>query len=187
MLAFAPDTQQLLDATFSDAGAWVSAVLTETIELRFDRLMSNQTISATLRLRISPAAPFGRDLTTRAQARWGGGTSFSNRARLVVGEASDATALAPLAITPPSGTPATTVDVAYDGFASNESVSLWYHLPDSSAVGLGTVRADAQGCIVYRLTATTLGAGRYNVVAYGQYSGISATGTVVLAAQLGGL
>jgi hypothetical protein len=178
-LPLVPDVQTPLDAAFSNPSAWVSAVLTDAVELRVDALKRGQTITATLWLRISPAAPLGRDLSSRARLQWGGldegKTRFSNLAPLVVAQAPENGRPAALAID--SATDTAAFGVVYGGFASNERVSLWYHAPDSSVVSLGEVRADGQGRIAYRLATTTLGAGRYTIIAAGQYSQVSAVGT----------
>ena len=180
-LPLAPNVQTPLDAAFGDSSAWVSAVLTDAIELRFPALKRDQMITATVWLRISPAAPLGRDLTTRARLSWSGhddSARLSNLAPLVIARASAAQRPAALAIDPAAGTPATIFSVAYHGFASNEHVSLWYHRDDGGAVGLGEVRADAQGHIDLRVSASALGVGRYTVIAAGQYSQVSAVGSL---------
>src|SRR5262249_61943898 len=76
----------------------------------------------------------------------------------------------------------TTFAVAYDGFASHELVSLWYHRPDGVVVGLGEVRVDGQGQLAYSLAATSLASGRYILVAHGHCSRASAGGPGVVAA-----
>jgi hypothetical protein len=177
-LPFAPDAQAPLDVAFSGPGAWVSTVQTDSIELHLVELKREQAISATLRLRVGPALPLGRELTTRASMRWGGsGAGLSNRVRLVVAAAASDAKAVPLEISPPSGPASTTFDIAYDGLASDERVSLWYQRPDGSSIGLGDVRADQQGRIHYRLVASALGSGRYTVVAAGQCSQVLAVGT----------
>ena len=183
-LPFASDVQTPLDATLSDSSAWVSAVLSDAIELRLETLRHGQTISATLRLYISPSAPLGRDLGARARLRWGGrGKSqarVSNLAPLVIASAPMERHPAALAIEPVAGAPATTFVASYHGFASHERVSLWYHASGGGAVGLGHVQADRQGRIEYQLAASALGAGTYTVVAAGQYSQVSAVGAVTV-------
>jgi hypothetical protein len=183
-LPFAPEAQALLDAAFSSPGAWVSALLTDAIGLRLGTLKRDQAITATLRLRTSPNARLGRDLTTRAQVGWGdSGSGLSNRAWLVVAPAASDGMAAPLTITPSSGSPDTTFAVTYDGFASDERVSLWYQRPDGGNIGLGEVQADRQGRMDYRLVASALGAGRYTLVAAGQCSQVSAVGIFTIAGR----
>jgi hypothetical protein len=183
-LPFAPDVQTPLDAAFSDSGAWVSAVLTDAIELRLESLTRDQAITATLRLRTNPDAPLGRDLTARAQLDWSGSATsagVSNRVPLVVGHTGPRSATATLELLPAAGPPTTMFVAAYTGFASYERVSLWYHRPDGSVVGLREVRADGQGQIVYRLAASAFGSGGYSLVAYGQCSQVTAVGSFSIA------
>jgi hypothetical protein len=187
-LPFASDVQAPLDAMFSDSGAWVTAVLTDAIELRLDALKRDQTITTTLRLRISPIAPIGHDLTTRARLRWsgldGGNMRLSNRAPLIVAQRAADHQPVSLVIAPPTGVPTTTFAATYDGFASHERVSLWYHRISGASVSLGETRADTQGRIAYSLPAAGLTEGNYTLVVYGQCSQVSAVGTfAVMAVQ----
>jgi hypothetical protein len=164
----------------SDRGVWISAILTDAIELRLETLKRDQLITAALRLRISPTAPLGRDLTTRARLSWAGRENrLSNVAPLVVARAPESLQPAVLAIDPAVGGTAPAFLISYGGFASNERVSLWYHRDGAGAVGLGEARADASGRAVYRLEASALDAGRYTIVAAGQYSQVSAVGTLI--------
>jgi hypothetical protein len=181
-LPIAPDVQTPLEAAFGDSSAWISAVLTDAIELRFPTLRRDQTITATLWLRISPAAPLGRDLTTRARLSWGGhdDVRLSNLAPLVVARASASRQPATLAIDTATGTPAPAFVVAYDGFASDEQASLWYHRDGGAAVSLGEVQADARGRMEYRFAASSMGIGHYTIIAVGRYSQVSAVGTLVV-------
>jgi hypothetical protein len=178
MLPFTPDAQTPLDTTFSSASGWVSEVLTDALELRLGPLKRDETITATLRLRINPTAQLGRDLATRAWFQWsarhGSGGGLSNQAPLVVARQAANQQDVLLAIEPRTGVPTMTFAITYDGFASNEHVSLWYQQPDSASVGLGELQADTQGRIAYHLAATALRAGRYTMVAYGQCSRVSA-------------
>ena len=83
-----------------------------------------------------------------------------------------------LAIDPYAGLPTAVFAIAYDGFASNERVSLWYNRPDGDAVGLGEVRADAQGRLNHSIPATMLPIDRFTLVAYGQCSRVTAVGVL---------
>jgi hypothetical protein len=178
VLPFTPGVQAIETVTFSSPNAWVSAILTNAIELRPGLLHRDETVTATLRLRTAPASQLGTLLATRAQLQSSHDSEprFSNRVSLAVSTADASASTVPLKITPSSGPPATSFDITYDGFASNERVSLWYHPLEGAVVSLGEIHADAQGIATLRFPATRFASGRYQLVAYGQCSQVSAVG-----------
>jgi hypothetical protein len=183
VLPFAPDQQNVIDAAFTSPDAWVSAVLTDTIELRLEALKRDQTITATLWLRTSPDARPGQNLSTRARFGWDGkNKGVSNRVSLLLSQSAVGSTIMSLEIVPSAGDDTTTFAVAYHGFTSHERISLWYHPPDGSTVGLGEARANAQGRLAYSLPAAALSSGRSTIVAYGQCSGVTAVGTISIGA-----
>jgi hypothetical protein len=187
-LPFAPEAQTLLDATFTSPSAWVSTILSNAVELRLGALKSGQTVTATLRLRTSQDAAMGRELTTRARFQWNsrGGSSagVSNPTQFIIGQDSARSAIAPLGVTPSAGPPSTAFAVVYDGFASGERVSLWYHGPDGKATGLNELQANMEGRITYTLSIPALRAGQYQIRAFGQCSQVSAAGIFTITEEL---
>jgi hypothetical protein len=179
VVPYNPELQAVLDTRFSPPGGWVGAVLSDTIELRLGQLGAGAVATATVRLRTLANARLGAGLSVRARAEWMGGrhgTALSNRVALVVARANASEPTVPLAISPEEGSAGTTFDIGYDGFSSSEQVSLWYHQPDGSIVGLREVQADAQGRVAYPLAAANLPSGQFRLVAYGQASQVSAVG-----------
>ena len=172
-----PEAQELLDATFTSPSAWVSAVLTNAVELRLEVLRSNATITATLRLRTNSAMSLGNSIVTRALLHWDGEALPSNRVSLLVAPALASSPVATLAIVPTAGASSTTFAFAYNGLTSYEHVSLWYHRPDGSVAAMPDSKADAKGQISGSLSANILSRGRYRLVAQGQCSQVVAVGT----------
>lgn len=179
---FVPETQTLLDATFTKSDAWVSAILTDTIEIKVESLDRDETLTATLRLRTAPNAQTGSSIPVQSQVVWDGQQNIasSNRVSLLIADVDGSNLTVPLKIAPPIGDVTTNFTVAYDGFASNERLSIWYHSPDGHVVALDETWADGQGKIKINLPATNLLSGRYMLVVYGQCSGVSAIGTLTV-------
>jgi hypothetical protein len=190
LFSFIGGAQEVVNATFTSADAWVSAVLTDELEMWLGPLKAGEAVTATLLLRIAPGAPLGLNLTNRARMEWAdeglGGAGLSNRVSLAVAATAVGNPTALLDIAQPAGALTTTLAATYDGFASNEAVSLWYHRPDGGAVGAGNARADAQGRLSYSLATDELTAGRYLLVAHGLCSRVSAVGVFAVAGQPAG-
>jgi hypothetical protein len=184
-LPFVPDTQTLLDAHFTKPNAWLSAILTDSIELHFGSLVGDEIVTATLWLRTAPNAQIGTSIATRARVDWDGqaNTALSNRVSLVIARADASNAIVPLEIAPATGDSAANFAIIYDGFASHEQVSMWYHQPDGRVVALGEMRADTQGRISLTFPEAVLASGRYMFVAYGQCSQVTAVGSFTVSGK----
>lgn len=171
VLPFDPARLRLIDAAFSREGAWVSQVLSNTVELQTGPLASGgDTVTATLRLAVlQPFAP-GDALSNPATVTWrsagGGGTGRANRPVL-----SD-TGLYRLAVTPQPGG----FSVSSDLFLPNEPVGVWLNLAGGTVQALGTPQADANGAVAQELSSAGLAPGFYSAVARGTWSGITAVG-----------
>jgi hypothetical protein len=187
VLPIMPEAQVVLDARFSSLHAWISAALTDTLEMQLGGLGAGEVVTATVRLRTLATVRIGTNLTARAWVDWhskvNGGTARSNRVKLTIIRDGLSIAPVPLELTPATGAPTTIFKAVYDGFSSNERVSFWYHQPDGRIVGLDEMQADAQGRITMSLSATALAIGQYTLVAYGQYSQVSATAAFTVLAS----
>lgn len=67
--------------------------------------------------------------------------------------------------------------VHYSGFASNETVSLWYHRAGGRAGALRAAQASSDGSLDYPIVTGELSPGAYTLVASGQCSLVTAWGT----------
>jgi hypothetical protein len=183
-LPLQPALQTVVDVRFSRPDVQLAGTPVDTVDMQFGRLKPGEIVTATLLLHTSASAAEGADLSLRASARWNAGHSgpvLSNRVALTIAGSSASSATVPIQIEPAAGSAATTFALSYGGFASNERVSLWYHRPDGQVVGIGELLADAQGTIDDQLSATTLTRGQYWLVAFGQFSHVTAVGNLTIA------
>jgi hypothetical protein len=184
---YTPGIQEVLDASATNPSTWVSAVLTDEVQVSLGSVERSATRSATLRLRTHPTVPLGSQLMTQAQLDWEGrhhdNVNLSNRVRLMIADAPTNSPTTLLHITPASGTAATEFTVHYSGFASNERVSFWYQRSENDVTPLKDAFADEQGEMVLSIPASTFPDGEYTLVAYGQCSHITTAGVVTIAAN----
>lgn len=176
---FDPTEVAVLDARFSRPGAWVSSLLTSTLQIDTGALSAGgDVLTATVRLRVLPGVAAGTAIAERLSFRWtdraSGGAGQSNLAVLVAGQEARSAAVYPLTVErPPSGA---AFGVSSAVFVPNEPVALWYDTPDGHSVAAGTATADASGMLRAPISTAGLPAGRYQLVASGQWSGITAVG-----------
>ena len=180
-MPFDPREQRVLDAKFSRDTAWVSTVMTNSLELHTGALNPNgDTITMTVRLLVRPGAAADASLAERLSFRWsdaeGGGEGRSNRSMLAVGTADNNQALYPLMVNPVRGSVGSTHAFSADLFAPGEPVSLWYHTPDGRDVAVALNRADAEGRVLINFATNDLPAGDYNMVANGHWTKFTAVG-----------
>jgi len=179
-LPLAPSLVTLQGVSFSSPDGWTSSVLSDGLELQLGPLAPGAAVSATIRLVTLPSALPDTLLTARAYLiSHGEAESRSNSVVLTEGQPGGEGS-APLALVPPSGTAGTMFQASYDGFASDEHVGVWYHRPDGSVIALDGLRADGQGRVALTVASSGLPVGRYQLVAQGQCSQATATGTLII-------
>jgi hypothetical protein len=179
-LPFAADIQQVVDVSFSDPDAWVSALFSETVQLRLPALPGGTVVTATFRLRTADTAALGRILTTRAQLHQGDTLLVSNRMASVVSISRVDDANAQLTVEPFGKDEDTGYLLSYDGFASEERVSLWIQKANGDVTSLGIAQANRGGAIAVSLRTASLEAGEYRIVAYASCSDLTAIGRLIL-------
>jgi hypothetical protein len=174
---------ELKEARFSRATAWVQSIGAQAITIETGTLHSRgDTITATLRLVISPQAREGDQFGGRVPFRWrdhsAGRAGESNLLDLVVGQAPPPT----VATLQPLVNADTTASRQFTSgiYAPGEPVALWYHTPGDQVVGLDRVQADTKGEIQAALPLAGLAPGSYTLVAAGVWSGLQATATVIV-------
>ncbi|MBP1467655.1 VWA domain-containing protein [Candidatus Chloroploca sp. M-50] len=177
-LPFNPAVGQLLDAKFSRPTGWVSAVGTDNLTLQTGELRSgNDVITGTLRFLVNQGSADGAALLGRASMTWKdrseGGRANANLP-VVVSSGSSVHGTYPMIANPASGPAGSTHTFTSAVFSPREPVTLWYNLPDGSVRSLTTVTADKDGAISINLTTTGFAAGNYSMVAYGNFSTITA-------------
>jgi hypothetical protein len=170
-------TYQLLDASFSRDGMWVSKILSNTIELETGRIGSQHDV-VTATLRFQPLLPSPDPVDQRLTYTWsgddgGGGSGQANRARFVEADGNYV-----LSVTPITRLDRSAYRFSGDLFVPNEPIAFWYNKPDGSVESLGTVKATSDGLAEIELISAELPHGFYSIVAYGTWSGIQAVGHV---------
>lgn len=178
-MPFDPAEVTVLDARFSRGGAWVSQLLTDTLRIETGPLGSGgDVMTATVRLRVLPGIAESTALGERLAYRWtdgaGGGSRQSNLPSLVIGQVEDSAPVFPLLIERTADGNALSLNSPI--FVPGEPVALWYDTPDGRSVSAGTVAADGSGTLQVTLSVADLSPGRYQFVAFGTWSQLTAAG-----------
>lgn len=178
-LPFDPAEVAVLDARFSRSGAWVSQLLTDTLRIETGPLGSGgDVMTTTVRLRLLPGIAESTALGERLAYRWtdgaGGGAGQSNLPSLVVGQVEERAPVLPLVIERTADGSA--LSLSSPIFVPGESVALWYDTPDGRSVSAGTVAANGSGTVQASISTASLPAGRYQIVAFGQWSKLTSAG-----------
>lgn len=192
---------KVMDVKFSGGPAWMQKQDTSGIVLLIDRLFKDHPTTATLTFAKLPNAPAGAGLTERATAKWSVlGHSDSAMSNMPIAMQQ----YYPLAVTSYAGTEGLTQRFAANFFVPNEPVSFWCNMPDGEVHGMlirtggavldhklstgekkahsfvRAIRADGNGVMSIDMPAEDLGAGAYSIVAYGNWSGLTAVGPFVM-------
>lgn len=177
VMPFDPAALRIIDARFSQPGAWVSNLLRDSLTIRSGEIQSGGgAVVATIRFALAASAQesatFGAPLAFHWRDPAGGGSGRSNRP-VVVDDAGIATV--PLTITPGSGAPQALRLVQSDVFVPGEVVAFWLDTPQGT-LALGHKAADADGAISVSIDPRSLASGSYTVVAYGHWSALTVRG-----------
>jgi len=177
-LPFDSSKVQIVDARFSRPDAWVSKLLTNTLQIETGPLGANgDVVTATVRLIVQPGLVVGTTLGERIQFNWSdqtqGGEGRSNQPQLAV--ASETLNLPTYPLTIDRSADKTSFSLSSLLFVPGEPVALWYDTPDGKTIASGTVTADDNGVLSAMLSTNKLQAGRYHIVAHGLWSQFTAT------------
>lgn len=169
MLPLDPTQLHVDDATFSRRGAWVSRLTDTVLTLQTGALAAGgDTVTGTIRLTVLNSATAGGTLDDRLTFTWQdavvGGRGSSNNLALRVGG--------------PAFSPTLNGGTIVDGritfssaiFAPSEPVGFWYNTPDNRAVGVATIKANADGTVSMIVDVRNLPSGTYSMVAYGHWT-----------------
>jgi hypothetical protein len=175
-MPFDPSEVRVLDAQFSRAGAWVSKLENNRLELQTGPVgAGGDAITATVRFVALAAIADGTSLAEQLTFSWSdeeqGGSGVSNRTLLVVAAGDADQAIYPLAVAIGG-----TARYSFSGavFAPGEPVSFWYNMPTGRAVEVGMIAADANGSASVDLESGGLASGAYSMVAHGNWTGFTA-------------
>jgi hypothetical protein len=182
-MPFDPAYVQLLDAQFSRTQAWVSAVLSDSLEIQTGPLASNgDVVTATVRFATLPNAPDGSLLGRRLTYTWHDaahrGSGRSNLPILVAAGTDEDQELYSLAVgRADDRSEDMGIFIASSPiFAPGEPVTFWYNTPGGSAEEVGTFAADSDGAVTLRLKTVGLPQGAYTLIARGYWTEFQALG-----------
>lgn len=180
-MPFDPAEVAVLDARFSRSGAWVSRLLTNTLQIDTGSLGGGgDVLTATVRLRVLDGLSADTSIADRLTFRWtdrvSGGGGESNLPVLIVGSETKGAATYPLVVEQVAQGGVLTVHSPL--FIPDEPVALWYDAPAGRSVAAGVAIADGSGIVRASIPTAGLPAGHYQVVAFGQWSALTAAGVI---------
>jgi hypothetical protein len=193
---------KLVDVEFSGESAWIRQQDANVLVYRINGLHKNHPNTATLRFAKLPNAPADAALTERVAYVWSvEGKKHSGSSNMPM-TPKPYYALDVSAFSTPEGV---TQRFAGNVFVPGEPVSFWCNMPDGEVHGLvirnepeavlahrlttnekrdhsyvEAIRADGEGAMSIDFPAEELTGGDYSIVAYGQWSGLSAVGAFTL-------
>lgn len=178
-----PSEVTVLDASFSRSTVWISQLLSNTVQLDTGRLASGgDVVTATLRLRVLEDATTGSSLAERISFRWSdevrGGTGSSNLPMVRIDQANRADQTYRLAVE--NAQSQTELSISSSLFMPKEPVAIWYDTPEGKSIAVGVVIADDHGAIEADVPLNGLPSGAYLMVAFGQWSEITASELVAI-------
>ena len=194
---------KLVDVKFSGEAAWIQQQDANILVYRINSLHKNHPSTATLRFAKLTNAPADAALTERATYVWSiQGRKHSGSSNMPM-TPKPYYALNVATFSTPAGT--TIQRLAGNVFVPGEPVSFWCNMPDGAVHSLmitegpdavlthslttsekqnhdyvEAIRTDAAGAMSIDFPAKELAAGDYSIVAYGQWSGLSAVGAFKL-------
>lgn len=178
-LPYRRDQYTLLEANFDNSkGDWVSEIADKTITITFGRLAPNSERTGRITFRVASNLADETVLDMRATYGWsdagnGARDRQSNWAPLLVGAGNASAPWVWTVISPTSGPASTVFRVQSNRFIPGEQVVTWLNTPHGvQALNLrGT--ANALGAVDLSLQDSKLPAGNYQIVLYGQRSGLT--------------
>jgi hypothetical protein len=158
----------------SSKGDWVSALDPQSFTVTFGPLRPGERRSGVIVLRVNSALAHATLIDMRASARHDDGTNRSNWAPVLVGNGPSDSTFAWVAVDPTSGPLGTRYNFMSNRFMPGETVTTWLNMPGGSISPLdlrGTANND--GSVWLSLTNNSLRPGTYQLVLYGNRSGIT--------------
>lgn len=181
---FEPSVTALLDVQTSTSEAWVTTVNQSTLVMDTGPLDDRDVVTATVRLQTLPAVPDGAPVSRRTTFFFADdqddGSGSANLPTVVAGSADENRETYPLDVSPAAGPSGSTYTFRTTIFIPKESVSLWYSAPGGQVQSLDAADADSDGAVSVALTTAKLAPGTYTMVAHGDWTGFTASGTFVV-------
>jgi hypothetical protein len=169
----------------SKAGDWVSAIGDKSFTVTFGPLGPGKSRVGKLFVKVGGALAHGTLLDVRAAYSWrdgvGGGEWRSNWAPVLVGSGPSDAPYVWVQATPDRGAAGTQHRFLSNRFIPGETVTTWLNMPDRSVRAL-TLQgmADKDGALTLTFASTGLARGTYQIVLYGQRSGLTGVATFIV-------
>lgn len=166
--------------SFSRDAMRTSAILSDSVQIATGPLYSNNdTVTATLKLRVLPNAPDGEVVGGRVI--FGSGVQTindhaGNLINLMVGTNDNSLPYAAFTVSPVSGPAGSTHTFSSSLFAPGEPVTFWYNTPTGAAVALKSIAAGSDGVLNVTFITTQLDKGAYSLVGRGNWTGLTVVG-----------
>jgi hypothetical protein len=169
----------------SKAGDWVSAIDQNSFTVTFGPLGPGKTRTGKIFVKVGGALPHGTLLDVRAGYSWrdgaDGGQRRSNWAPVLVGSGPSDAPYVWVQVTPDRGPAGTQHRFYSNRFLPGEPVSTWLNMPDRSVRALSLRgSADGDGALTLAYASTGLARGTYQIVLYGQRSGLTGVATFIV-------
>lgn len=158
----------------SSKGDWVSALDPQSFTITFGPLRPGERRSGVIVLRVNGNVPHATLIDMRANVRHDDGANRSNWAPVLVGSGPVDSTFAWVAVDPTAGGLGTRYNFMSNRFLPGETVTTWLNMPGGSVSPLdlrGT--ANSEGSVWLSLTNNSLRPGTYQLVLYGNRSGIT--------------
>jgi len=178
--------QYTLEYTSLDSkrGDWVSRIDQNSFSVHFGPLDNGARRSGKLFLRVNASMPYQTILNVRATYSWAGGGSgnsrLSNWAPVLVGSGPSDAPYVWVAASPDRGPAGTTHSFFSNRFLPGEVVSTWLNTPQGVRALSLRGSADAQGSLTLRYASTGLAKGNYQIVLYGNRSGLTGVASFIV-------
>jgi len=165
----------------SKAGDWVSEITSQSVTVTFGALAPGKTRVGKLFMRVGSALPHATLLDVRASYSWRdgatGGGQRANWTPVLVGSGPSDAPYIWVQLTPDRGAPGTQHRVFTNRFLPGEAVTSWLNTPQGVRPLSLRGDADADGAVALSLASTGLARGSYQLVLYGQRSGLTGVAT----------
>ncbi len=158
----------------SSKGDWVSALDPQSFTVSFGPLRSGERRNGVIVLRVNGSLAHATMINMRADVRHDDGANQSNWAPVLVGSGASDSTYAWVAVDPTTGPLGTRYNFMSNRFIPGETVTTWLNMPGGSVSPLdlrGT--ANSNGSVWLSLTNNSLRPGTYQLVLYGNRSGIT--------------
>ncbi len=180
---------QLMDVTTTRSNFWVTAVTGNQFTMEAGRLIPNDIVTATVRLRTLASLPAGTELpqvvTFDAPDNDPLAPDHSNMTHVTIGTTAQSRTILPLNVTPWLAPVGRTLTFSSMDFQPGELVTFWYSDSTPDETFVETIRTGDDGMLALLFNSGDLRPGYYTMLAHGQNSGLTGRVTFQIQPNLG--